>query len=115
GLSPYRFVGWLMRDRLEWVPLVEYYYRTTPAALYDAGIGLVTFAVWTALFGAATRCSRPVAVLAAMSLATGVEFVQTFVVGRTAGTTDILIAGLGAWAGYTIRTALRLGRRPAAT
>ncbi len=93
GLSPYRFVDWAARSRFEWIPLVEYYNRTTGAALYDALSGLMTYAVLAAL-----RPGRSV-ILWAVLLAAGIEAAQVIIPNRFAGTTDILIAGIGAWLG----------------
>jgi glycopeptide antibiotics resistance protein len=93
GLSPYQFAG---QSRFGWIPLAEYYYRTTGAALYDAMAGLLSYALLAALW------PRKTTILWAVALAGAIEAVQVFVPTRVAGVTDILIAGIGAWAGYVV-------------
>jgi glycopeptide antibiotics resistance protein len=100
GLSPYRSVG---RSHFEWIPLVEYYNQTTGAALYDALSGILTYGLLAALWPKRTT------ILWAVALAGGIEFVQMFVATRYAGTTDILIAGIGACVGYGVSKALEDG------
>jgi VanZ family protein len=93
GLSPYR-LG--VRSRFEWIPLVEYYHQTTGAALYDALTGVLTYGLLVALW------PKKSSILWAIALASGIEVTQMFVVGRYAGTTDIVIAGIGAFIGYYV-------------
>ncbi len=93
GLSPYHLAA---RSHFEWVPLVEYYNQTTGAALYDAMSGLLIYGLLTTLW------PRKATILWAVLLAAGIECVQTFIPARSAGITDILIAGLGACSGYAI-------------
>ena len=100
GLSPYRFVDWASRSRFEWIPLVEYYNRTTGAALYDALSGLLMYALMAAFQ------PKRAAILWAVILAGGIETAQMFVANRFAGTTDILIAGIGGWLGYVISSSI---------
>jgi VanZ family protein len=90
GLSPYRFGG---RSRFEWIPLVEYYNQTTGSALYDALTGILTYGLLVALW------PRNTSILWAVALASGIEVTQMSVTGRYAGTTDIVIAGIGAFIG----------------
>jgi glycopeptide antibiotics resistance protein len=106
GLSPYRFVPWELRADFQWVPLVEYYTRTTMGAVYDAGIGIVNFGLWAAFFKASLPSKRWVAVVASLLLAGGIELAQLLVPERVAGTTDMMMAVLGGWAGSTIYGAL---------
>ena len=94
GLSPYRFVDWAARSHFEWIPLVEYYNRTTGAALHDALSGLLTYALLAALW------PRRAVILWAVLLAGGIETAQVFIINRFAGITDILIASIGAWLGH---------------
>lgn len=93
GLSPYHFGG---QGRFEWVPLVEYYTRTTGAALYDAMSGLLSYGLLAALW------PRRMVIVWAILLAGGIEAAQVFVPTRSAGVTDILIAGIGACTGYAL-------------
>lgn len=106
GLSPYRFVSWALRADFLWIPMYEYYTRTTTEALYDAGIGIVHFAVFAGLFRASLACSRWTSTLAAVALSGAIEGAQMFVPERSAGVTDMLIAALGGWVGGTIWGAL---------
>jgi len=93
GLSPYRFGE---RSHFEWVPLIEYYNQTTGAALYDALSGILIYGLLAALW------PRKTTILWAMTLAVGIEWAQTFIPGRSAGVTDVLIAGIGAFLGPQI-------------
>ncbi len=108
GASPFVFAP---QARFQWRPLVEYYVSTTASALYDAIFGIVAFALFTVLIRSACSVPRPAAVAAAAALAGAIEALQMFVPQRYAGTTDIVTAALGAWAGNTIHDALmRMGR-----
>jgi VanZ family protein len=93
GLSPNQFG---VKSRFEWIPLVEYYNQTTGAALYDALFGIMTYGLLVGL--------RPnkLTILWAVALAAGIEIVQMFIPGRSAGVTDILIAGIGARVGFAV-------------
>jgi glycopeptide antibiotics resistance protein len=102
GLSPYQFVGWNEHSHFNWVPLVEYYYQTTGAALYDAMSGLLSYALLVALWP--TRA----AVLWAILLAGSLEAAQVIIPARFAGTTDILVALCGACAAYALSKAIRI-------
>jgi len=108
GLSPGHFVSWRGRSSFEWIPFVEYYRQTTPAALYDAMMGLTGYGLLGALLQAAWRGRRRglIAVLA-VALAAGIEFAQMFLPSRVANITDILIAGMGAWIGALIYSGVR--------
>jgi glycopeptide antibiotics resistance protein len=87
---------------------VEYYRQTTPAALYDAMMGLTGYGLLGVLLQAAWRGRRRglIAVLA-VALAAGIEFAQMFLPSRVANITDILIAGMGAWIGALIYSGVR--------
>ncbi len=93
GLSPFHFSA---SSRFEWIPLVEYYNQTTGAALYDAMAGLLSYGLLTFLW------PRKLTIFWAVLLAGSIEAAQIFLQTRSAGTTDILIAGLGAWAAYSL-------------
>jgi hypothetical protein len=96
GLSPYHFGG---QSKFEWIPLVEYYTRTTGAALYDAMSELLSYGLLAALL------PRRTTILWAALLAGGIEAAQIFVPTRSAGITDVFIAAIGAWAGYAFSKA----------
>jgi VanZ family protein len=108
GLSPYQFVSWDLRSDFYWIPLFEYYTRTTMEALYDAGIGIVNFALLAALIQAAFHWSRLAIIVAVVCLAGGIELAQLLVPERVAGTTDMIIAALGGWTGVTVWTVVQL-------
>jgi VanZ family protein len=93
GLSPFRFT---VPSHFEWIPLVEYYNQTTGAALYDAMTGLLSYGLLAFLW------PRKSTILFVVVLDGSIETAQIFIPTRSAGTTDILIAGLGAWAAYSI-------------
>jgi VanZ family protein len=79
---------------------VEYYRQTTGAALYDAMAGLLNYGLLTAIW------PKRISIFGAVVLAGGIEAAQIFVATRSAGITDILIAGIGAWAGFSICQAM---------
>jgi glycopeptide antibiotics resistance protein len=93
GLSPYHFAG---QSRFEWIPLVEYYYQTTGLALYDAITGLLSYGLLVALW------PKRATILWAVLLAGGIEAAQVYIPARFSGTTDILIAAIGAGTGYAL-------------
>jgi VanZ family protein len=99
GLSPYHFVPWQARASFEWVPLLEYYRNTNAAAMYDAGLGILMSGLLGALLEQSVRCApwRIAALTAGLSAV--IEVLQMVVPGRSAGTTDILMAYLGGWLG----------------
>lgn len=101
GFSPYHFVAWVQRGPFQWIPLYEYYVRTTSSSLYDAVFGLLNFALFATLMRASCSCSRRWAVGTAIALAGAIELGQMFLPTRYPGITDIIVAGLGAWAGAT--------------
>lgn len=107
GLSPYQFVSWELRSDFYWIPLFEYYTRTTMETLYDAGIGIVNFALLAAFIQAAFDWSRPAVIVAVVCLAGSIELAQLLVPGRVAGTTDMIIAALGGWTGVTVWTVVQ--------
>ena len=100
ALSPYHFAE---RSSFEWVPLVEYYSRTTGAALYDAMSGLLSYGLLAGFRPKKTT------ILWAVLLASGMETAQMFLATRFAGITDVIIAAIGAWAGYSISRAMPAG------
>ncbi len=97
GLSPYRFAA--HGSSFEYIPFAEYYRQTTPSALYDAGLGILSFALFGALLQQACRCRKWIIVSLSAIFAGGIELLQLFVQHRYGGTTDILLAALGAWVG----------------
>jgi glycopeptide antibiotics resistance protein len=97
GLSPFHFTD---PSHFEWIPLVEYYNQTTGAALYDAMTGLLSYGLLAFLW------PRKLTILFVIVLAGSIEAAQIFIPTRSAGTTDILIAGLGAWAAYSLFRAM---------
>jgi len=103
GFSPYHFVGWDQKAPFQWIPLYEYYVRTTASSLYDAVFGIVSFGLLAVLLRASCSCSRWFAVGAAIALASAIELGQMFLPTRYPGITDILMAALGAWTGATFQ------------
>jgi glycopeptide antibiotics resistance protein len=99
GFSPYQFVSWEHRSSFTWIPLYEYYTNTTLGAFYDAAIGLLYFALFTAFLKASCDGSRWAVIAGAMTLAGAIECMQLLLPTRSAGITDVLIAFLGAWMG----------------
>lgn len=114
GLSPGHFVSWEARSGFGWIPFVAYYHQTTPAALYDAIMGLTCYGLTGGLLQISCgRCPRSLAVVYAIALATGIEICQCMIPTRFADITDILIAGMGAWIGALLCSSLAaVSRRP---
>jgi VanZ family protein len=106
GTSPYEFVS--NNSRFQWIPFLEYYLHTTPAALYDASIGLLSFALFAALFRASWGASRTVPIGAAIFVAVFIEFLQMYLPTRHSGTTDIAIAAFGALIGDVVESNLEI-------
>ncbi len=111
GLSPFYFVGWHDRPDFQWIPLYECCSLRTPAALYEVVLNLFSFAVLGGLLQLSfLRRRRWLVVAYAVVLAAGIEFAQTFLPARSAGITDILMAGLGAWTGALMCAAVEFAR-----
>jgi VanZ family protein len=102
GLSPYYFAGPQARHGFQWIPLVEYYSKTSASSLADAMFTFAHFALLGGLIFLSLRFPRYAVVFLAAILAFVIELSQTFIATRYAGTTDILLAALGAWTGDTI-------------
>jgi VanZ family protein len=102
GLSPYGFVAWPARSTFEWVPLVEYYNRTTASALSDAVTGLLNYALLGGLLTLSFPRVRALVMVLAVAVAAATELAQTLIPMRSPGMTDILMAAFGAYAGYII-------------
>ncbi len=111
GLSPYSFSGWHKSVPFGWMPFYEFCANRTPASLYE----LVLIFVGFGILGGFLRLSFPrwrqwhVAVYS-MGFSAAIEFAQTFIPARTAGTSAILLAGIGAWAGAYVCTAVQSAR-----
>lgn len=99
GLSPYRFGA---GSAFEWIPLVEYYRKTTGGALYDALGGMLSYGLLGVLW------PRKSVILWSILLAGAIEGAQLFIDGRSPGVTDVLIAALGSWTGWSLA---KCGRR----
>jgi hypothetical protein len=97
GLSPYHFAG---RSQFALIPLIEYYYKSTGSALFDAVSGILNYALLVALW------PRKTTIVWGIALASAIEAAQMFLPGRYAGITDILMAAIGCCVGYAIKIAL---------
>jgi glycopeptide antibiotics resistance protein len=97
GLSPYHFAG---KSQFTWIPLIEYYYKSTGSALFDAVSGILNFGLLVALW------PRKTTIVWGIALASAIEAAQLFLPRRYAGITDILMAAIGCCVGYAIKTAL---------
>jgi hypothetical protein len=104
GLSPFEFEFFRDTSPFQWIPLLEYYQHTSAGSLYDAGFGLLSFALFAAFFRASTGASRMATIAAALVLATLIELVQMFLPSRFPGTTDIAIAALEALIGDVVES-----------
>lgn len=102
GLSPYGFSSWSARSDFQWIPLVEYYDRTTASALADAICGLLNYALLGGLLALSFPKQKAQVVIYAVALAAAIELGQTMVPTRSPGVTDILIAALGSYVGLII-------------
>jgi glycopeptide antibiotics resistance protein len=111
GLSPYAFSPWAKTSPFQWIPFYEFCAFRTPASLYEPVLSLVSFAI----LGGFLRLSFPRwrqwhVVLYSIGFAAAIEFIQTFLKVRTAGTGDIILAGAGAWAGAYVCAAVQSAR-----
>jgi VanZ family protein len=111
GLSPYVFSSWGKDISFQWIPFYDLCINGEPFSLYEPVLIAVSFAI----LGGFLRMSCPrirqwhIAAYA-MAFSAVIEFVQTFVPARTAGTGDIIVAGIGAWAGGYICAAVQSAR-----
>jgi VanZ family protein len=109
GLSPFVFEAQEGTSSFQWIPLLEYYLHTSAGSLYDAGFGLLSFALFAACFRASFGSSRLATIAAALGLATVMEIIQMYVPYRYPGTTDIAIAALGALIGDVVESNIEGG------
>jgi glycopeptide antibiotics resistance protein len=111
GLSPYDFSGWQRGSSFQWIPFYELCIHRTPAALYQATLYFVGFAV----LGGFMRLSFPrrsgwCIAAYALVLSGAIEFAQTFLPARIACTSDVILCSLGAWTGAYICNAVESAR-----
>jgi glycopeptide antibiotics resistance protein len=115
GLSPYHFSGWNHILVFQWIPFYDFCSNRSPLSFYEAILNLFSFAIMGGLLQLSfPRQRRAHIAFYAMAFSGAIEFVQTFLPARTAGITDILVAGLGAWTGAHICAAIeseRLGQK----
>jgi len=113
GLSPYRFSSLEAAPSFQWMPFYEFCANRTPSALYETTLSLVGFAILGGFLSLSfPRLHGRRAAFYALVFSGAIELAQTFLPARTAGTTDILTAVLGAWIGAYICTAVESSRRP---
>jgi VanZ family protein len=111
GLSPYRFSGLKEGISFQWIPFYEFCSSQTASSFYDSILSLFSFAILGGLLQLSfPRCGRRHAAIYALAFAGAMEFAQTFLPARTAGVTDILVAGLGAWTGAYFCAAIESAR-----
>jgi glycopeptide antibiotics resistance protein len=111
ALSPYRFSSWQPRVSFRWIPFYEFCSSRTSASLYDAILSFVGFAILGGFLKLSSpRCRRWHAAIYALAFSGAMESVQIFLPARTAGITDILVAGLGAWTGAYFCAAVESAR-----
>jgi glycopeptide antibiotics resistance protein len=111
GLSPYRFSSWQPRVSFQWIPFYEFCSSRTLSSLSDAIISFFSFAILGGLLLLSfQRCSRWQVAVYALAFSGATELAQTFLPARTAGITDILVAGLGAWTGAYFCAAVESSR-----
>ncbi len=111
GLSPYSFSGWKGWMIFQWIPFYEFCSNRTPAALYEALLGFVGFAILGGFLQLSYPRRRRWHLVAYALVFSGlIEFAQTFLLARAAGITDIIVAGLGAWTGAYVCIAVESAR-----
>jgi glycopeptide antibiotics resistance protein len=111
GLSPFSFTTGRQSQVFQWIPFYEFCSSRTPAALYETILGFFSFAVLGGLLQLSFARFRPRYVaLYALVFAAAIEVAQTFLPSRSAGITDIILAGLGAWTGAHICAAVETAR-----
>jgi glycopeptide antibiotics resistance protein len=110
GLSPFAFSGW-KQIHFQWIPFYEFCMNRTPSSLYEVILSLVGFGI----LGGFLRLTFPRwrwwhLVVYAFVFSTAIEFAQMFSPVRTSGTGNILLAGIGAWAGASVCAAVQSAR-----
>jgi glycopeptide antibiotics resistance protein len=111
ALSPYRFSGWHPGASFQWIPFYEFCSSRTPSSFYDAILSFVSFAILGGFLELSfPRYGRWHAAIYAVAFSGAMELLQTFLPARTAGITDILVAGLGAWTGAYFCAAVESAR-----
>jgi glycopeptide antibiotics resistance protein len=111
GLSPYHFSRWGHGVIFQWIPFHDFCSNRSPAAFYESILAFFCFAI----LGGLLQLSFPpwrrlcIAIYAA-GFSGAIEFAQTFLPARTAGITDVIIAGLAAWIGAHICAAVESER-----
>lgn len=112
GLSPYSFSSWQRGMSFQWIPFCEFCKNRTPASLYEVILTFFSFAILGGLLQLSfSRCRRWHVVAYALAFSGAIEFAQTFLPSRTAGITNILVAGLGAWTGACVCAAVESARQ----
>jgi glycopeptide antibiotics resistance protein len=115
GLSPWRFElpRGVVSDPLRFLPFLHHFHRTDVGALADTFLQALFYAPLGALLAARSiEVSPRRAAAAGCAVAAAVEILQVFVPGRTADTTDVALAGIGAYAAARLwRWALSERRR----
>jgi len=110
-LSPYRFSGRQSGDSFQWIPFYRFCSDRTPASLYDPILSFFGFAILGGLLQLSfPRCGRWHVAIYALAFSGAMEFTQTFLPARSAGITDILVAGMGAWTGAYFCAAIESAR-----
>jgi len=113
-LNPYNFLSWQRTAHFQWIPFYELCRIRTPFAFYETTLGLFIFAIFGGLLQLSfSRLRRWHVVLCALVLSSALEYAQTFLPGQTAGTTDIIMACLGAWIGAYISSSVESARSDA--
>jgi len=111
GLSPYSFSGWDKITPFQRIPFYEFCTKQTPSSLYEPVLSLVSFAVLGGFLRLSfSRWLQWHIALYSVGFAAAIEFIQTFLPARTAGTGDILLAGMGSWIGAYVCAAVQSAR-----
>jgi glycopeptide antibiotics resistance protein len=111
GLNPYNFSNWQRKAVFQWIPFYDLCRIRTPFAFYETTLSLFIFAILGGLLRLTfTRLRRWHAVLCALAFSGALECAQTFLPARTAGTTDIIMAGMGTWIGAYICSSVESSR-----
>ena len=111
GLSPYSFSGWHKSGPFQWIPFYEFCANRTPASFYELVLIFVSFGILGGFLGLSFPRWRQWHVVAySMCLSALIEFAQTFLPARTAGTGAILLAGIGALTGAYVCAAVQSAR-----
>ena len=111
ALNPYNFTNWSRGGSFQWVPFHALCTDRSPFAFYEAILSLFTFAIFGGLLQLSfKRLRRWHIILYVLIFSGALEYAQTFLPAHATGSTDIIMACLGAWMGSYICSSVESAR-----